>query len=301
MQRNTFSASSQDIDLRLVRYFTVVAEFRHFGRAAEDLRVAQPSLSRQIRRLEQQVGARLLDRTSQGTRLTGAGEAFLPRARALLTSAAQAVAAARAAAEPTRFTVGTVTGIDITPAVGELRRQHPDADVHTVDLLWDEARTDLLEHRIDAAVARLLPRTDGLDVTILYDEPRVLLVPRDHRLAGKESVSIDDIADEPIPRMPDPAWNAVFRIDPRPDGSPAPDGPLVNAVEDKIEIIAAGQSVAIVSAGMRAESFHPNLTTVPLHGAEPIHVLLATRAGDGGRLVAAFRKCARDHLRPSAR
>ena len=129
-----------------------------------------------------------------------------------------------------------------------------------MDLLWDEARTDLLEHRIDAAVARLLPRTDGLDVTILYDEFRVLLVPRDHRLAGKESVSIDDIV-------------------------------------DKIEIIAAGQAAAIVSAGMDAESLHPNLTTVPLRGVEPIHVLLATRAGDGGRLVAAFRKCARDHLR----
>ena len=82
-----------DLDLRLVRYFTVVAEHRHFGRAAADLLVAQPSLSRQIRRLEQQLGARLLDRTPQGTRLTEAGEVFLPKARALLRSAAQAAAA----------------------------------------------------------------------------------------------------------------------------------------------------------------------------------------------------------------
>jgi DNA-binding transcriptional LysR family regulator len=77
-----------DLDLRLVSYFVVVAEHRHFGRAAAALRVAQPSLSRQIRRLEQQLGVRLLDRTSQGTGPTEAGEVFLPRAKALLRSAA---------------------------------------------------------------------------------------------------------------------------------------------------------------------------------------------------------------------
>src|SRR5690349_23388755 len=95
-----------DLDLRLVRYFTVVADHRHFGRAAAALRVAQPSLSRQIRHLEQQLGARLLDRTPQGSQLTEAGAVFLPRARALLRSAAQAAAQARAAAEPSRITIG---------------------------------------------------------------------------------------------------------------------------------------------------------------------------------------------------
>src|SRR5213080_689107 len=94
-----------DLDLRLVRYFTVVAEHRHFGRAAEELRVAQPSLSRQIQRLEHDLGARLLDRTPQGTRLTEAGEVFLPQAKALLKSAAQAAAQARAAAQPSRITL----------------------------------------------------------------------------------------------------------------------------------------------------------------------------------------------------
>src|ERR1700759_3290339 len=87
-----------DLDLRLVGYFVVVAEHRHFGRAASALRVGQPSVSRQVRRLEQQLGARLLDRTPQGTRLTDAGEVFLPRAKALLRSAMEARAQARAAA-----------------------------------------------------------------------------------------------------------------------------------------------------------------------------------------------------------
>src|ERR1700723_1079823 len=81
-----------DLDLRLVRYFTVVAEHRHFGRAAAALHLAQPSLSRQIQRLEQQLGARLLDRTPQGSQLTEAGEVFLPQAKALLRPAGQGVA-----------------------------------------------------------------------------------------------------------------------------------------------------------------------------------------------------------------
>jgi DNA-binding transcriptional LysR family regulator len=281
-----------DLDLRLVRYFTVVAEYRHFGRAAEALRVAQPSLSRQIRHLEQQLGARLLDRTPQGSRLTEAGEVFLPLARALLRSADQAAARTLAAAQPSRITIGYTIGLIVTPAVRQLRREQPDADVQTLHLDWNEPREALLDHRVDAVVTRLPIRTDGLHVTVLYDEPRVLLVPLDHRLAGKESVSIDDIADEPIPRLPDPAWNAYWRIDPRPDGSPAPDGPLVEAIEDKNELIAAGQAVAVIPAGVAAGSPRPDLTTIPLHGVEPSHVVLATRAGDRGRLVAAFRKCA---------
>jgi DNA-binding transcriptional LysR family regulator len=260
----TQDTAGPDLDLRLVRYFTVVADRRHFGRAAADLLVAQPSLSRQIRKLEADLGARLLDRTPQGARLTEAGEIFLPRARALLRSAAQATAAARAAAQPARITVGFTSGLIITPAVRDLRRRYPDADVATQHLPWNEPRAALLDHRADVVVTRLPLETRGLRVTILYDEPRVLLVPRGHALAGKESVSLADIAGEPIPRLPDAAWNAYWRIDPRPDGSPAPDGPEVSAVEDKLELIAAGQAVAIVSAGMRADRLHPELTTVSL-------------------------------------
>lgn len=288
-----------DLDLRLVRYFTTVAEHRHFGRAAAALHVTQPSLSRQVQRLEGQLGARLLDRTPRGTRLTEAGEVFLPRARALLRSAAQAAAYTRAAAEPRRITIGYTTGLIITPAVRELRDRHPDADVHTRHVAWNEPRPALLEQRVDAVVARLPFRTDQLSVTVLYDEPRVLLVRRDHRLAGKEAVTLDDIADEPLPRLPDPAWNAFWRIDPRPGGHPAPDGPLVEAVEDKFEIIAAGQAVAIVSSGLRAGAHHPDLTTVPLRGVEPSQVVLATRSDDHRRLVAAFRTSARTHLTAS--
>jgi DNA-binding transcriptional LysR family regulator len=287
-----------DVDLRLVRYFVVVADHRHFGRAATALRVAQPSLSRQIRRLEQQLGARLLDRTPQGTRLTEAGEAFLPSAKTLLRSAARAVAQTRAAAQPSRITIGYTTGLIVTPAARELRRQHPDADVHTVHLEWNAARQSLLDHRVDAVVTRLPFPTDQLHVTILYDEPRVLVVPLDHRLAGKESITLDDIADEPMPRIrdSDPTWSAFWRVDPRPDGRRAPDGPFIDALEDKFEVIAAGQAVAITAGGSHISALRPDLTTIPLEGVEPSHVVVACRADDRSRLVAAFRKLAGSHM-----
>jgi DNA-binding transcriptional LysR family regulator len=286
-----------DLDLRLVRYFTAVAEHRHFGRAAADLHVAQPSLSRQVQRLEQQLGARLLDRTPQGTRLTEAGEVFLPQAKELLRSASQAAAETRAAARPSRITIGYTTNVVVTAAVRELRERHPEADVQTLFVEWNEPRVALLERRVDAVVARLPFATQGLHVTVLYDEPRVLLLPVDHPLAGRASVTLEDFEDEPQPQLPDPEWNAFWRVDPRPDGRPAPAGPVVAAIEDKIELIAAGEAVAIVPGGMHAKTIRPNLTTVPIEGIEPSHVALATRAGDRHRLLADFRRAAEAHLR----
>src|SRR6202161_130234 len=184
------SPPEADLDLRLVRYFTVVAEHRDFGRAAGALHLAQPALSRQMRPLEQQLGAPLRDRTPQGSRLTEAGEVFLPLARALLRSAAQATARTRAAAQPSPITAGYTTGLIATSAVRELRHRHPDADVRTMHLGWDQPREALLDRRVDAVVARLPFATSGLHVTILFDEPRELLVPLDHRVAGERTVEV---------------------------------------------------------------------------------------------------------------
>ena len=99
-----------------------------------------------------------------------------------------------------------------------------------------------------------------------------------------------------MPWTNDPLLNAFWRIDPRPDGSPAPSGPFVTAVEDKIELIAGGQAVAIMPASGRIRGLRPDLTTIPLEGVEPSQVVLATRAGDRSRLVVAFRKYAEAHL-----
>ncbi|WP_019060405.1 LysR family transcriptional regulator [Streptomyces prunicolor] len=289
-----------DLDLRLVRYFTVVAEELHFGRAAAVLHLAQPSLSRHVRRLEGELGVRLFDRTAQGTQLTEAGEAFLPRARALLRSAEEAAALVRAVGQPSRVVVGFMTGLIITPAVRALRAGHPEADVHSRFLGWGELPSALLEHRVDVVVGRLPFATEGLSVSVLYEESRVLLMPVGHRLAGKEYVTLDDIADEPVPRFPDEEFNAVWRVDPRPGGRPAPAGPFVREFEDKLEVIAAGEAVALVPAGAVKKGLRLDLTTVPIEGAPPVPVVLATRAGEENRrLLAAFRACAEDHLTPA--
>src|SRR5262249_52301118 len=152
------------------------------------LHVAQPSLSRQIRRLEQQIGVGLFDRSPQNVKLTKTGEVFLPLAKVLLRSARQAVARTRYTAQPGRITIGYTTTMFITPAVRALRREHPDADVKTVHLGWNQPRDALLDHGVDAVVCALPFSTDELDVTILYDEPRVVIVAVDHRFSGRQSV-----------------------------------------------------------------------------------------------------------------
>lgn len=283
-----------DFDLRLVRCFTVLAEYCHFGRAAAALCIAPSTLSRQIDRLEQDVGVRLLDRRPQGTRLTGAGEAFLPGARALLRAAIEAANYARSTANH-RITVGYATNLVITSAVRELRHQHRGVDVRTLYLDWHQPRAALLDHRVDVAVARLPLSTDQLDVTVLDEQPRVLVLPLDHHLAGKESVRLDDIADEPLPRVADPDWNAFWRVDPRPDGSAAPDGPLVGAWEDALELVATGQAVCLAPAAAR-QGLRADLTTVPVEDVGPCRVVLASRAGDGNRLLADFREIAATFL-----
>ncbi|MFE2462578.1 LysR family transcriptional regulator [Streptomyces sp. NPDC059402] len=289
--------SAPDLDLRLVRYFAVVAEHLNFARAAAALRVAQPSLSRQIQRLEDALGVRLLERTPRGSRLTAAGAAFLPQAQTLLHTAHQAVLSARAAAPPRTVTIGYVEDLVITPAVRDLRRLHPDAHIRTLHLDWDEARA-LPDGRVDALVLRTpLPIPgDGLDVTVLYDEPRALLVPAVHRLAREKSVTPDDFTDEPLVACAGMAalWTGFWRLDPRPDGSPAPLGPLlVDTFEDKLEAVADGRAIALVPADDRRCTLRDDLAVVPVEGVEPCQVVVATRLADANPLVAHFRDSAR--------
>ncbi|WP_346433679.1 LysR family transcriptional regulator [Nonomuraea composti] len=288
-----------DLDLRLVRYFTVVAEHLNFARAAAALHLAQPSLSRQIQRLEEMLGVRLLERTTQGSRLTAAGAAFLPQAQALLHAARRAALSARAAAPPRTITVGYLEDLVITPAVRDLRRRHPDAHVRTRHLDWDEARA-LPDGQVDVLVARTpLPIPgDGLTETVLYDEPRVLLVPAGHRLAGEESLTRDDFADDPLVACAGvaPMWARFWRLEPRPDGQPAPLALVVDTFEDKLELVAEGRALAVVPAGDRRVTLRDDLATVPVEGIEPCQVVVVHRTGDRNPLVADFMTSARTFL-----
>lgn len=298
----TYAGGVDDLDLRLVHAFTVVAEHLHFGRAAADLHVAQPALSRQIRRLEAQLGVRLFARDTRGTHLTEAGTAFLPGAREALGVARAAAAAAREVERPARLVVGYVAGLFVTAPVRALREAHPDADVRTLHLDWREPRPALLEHRVDVAVARLPFPTAGLEVHRLHDEPRVLLVARGHPVAGRESVRLADFADEPIARLadPEPAFAAFWRVEPRPGGRPAPSGPVVDTPEDRLEVVAAGEAVALAGAAVMNGALRPDLAAVPVEDLGPVPVVLAHRAGDRRELVVAFARLAAAHLGPRA-
>lgn len=276
-----------DLDLRLVRYFTVVAEHLNFGRAAAALHLAQPSLSRQIQRLEHELGVRLFDRTPQGSQLTDAGRAFLPQAQGLLHAARQAELTARSASPQQAITIGYVADLVITEAVRELRRRHPDARVSTRHLTWQDTHA-LPELRVDALVARLpLPfPPDQLRVTVLYDEPRVLVVPTSHPFAGKESVTLDDLADEQLVACASSPtiWSGSL------------ESSLDDSFEDKLEVVADGRAIAILPAGDRRPTLRADLATVPVHGIDPCQVVLATRADDPNPLVSTFHDIAATHV-----
>lgn len=116
----------------------------------------------------------------------------------------------------------------------------------------------------------------------------MLVVPTFHRLAGRTSVTIDDFADEALVRYTDAAYDAFWRLDPRPNGRPTPEGPLAMSAADKLELIASGQALALAPAGGEHTPLRHDLTTIPVEGIAPCRVVLATRAEDRGPLVQDF-------------
>lgn len=291
------ASTASDLDLRLVRYFIVVAEHGNLGRAADALHIAQPSLSRQLQRLEVQVGARLLDRTPRGTTLTAAGSDFLAHARRLLQTAERAVTSARSVTAPESIVVGHSGNVIVTPAVAELRRRHPLASIQTRALMPDAIRDALFAEEIDVAVSRMPFDEDSLEVEQLYEEDRVLVMPIDHPLAARETVTLADFAGEPLVRVPDAAGDAWWRIDPRPDGSRAPDGPVARAAGDKFEFVASGQALLVMPPGPASSGFREDLTQRRIIGIPRTPVVLATRLGERRALVDEFRELARELLR----
>ncbi|GIF42352.1 LysR family transcriptional regulator [Actinoplanes xinjiangensis] len=278
----------QDLELRLVRYFTAVAAHQHFGRAAAELHVAQPALSRQIQRLEKHLGAQLLDRGPQGTRLTPAGQAFLPRAQALLQAARQAELAVRKQAETERITIGYVEDLVITAAVRELRRHHPHAEIATRHLSCRDVRA-LSDKRVDALIGRApLPlAADEVLTTPLYEEHRILVVPRGHSLAGRASVTSEELAGEKAAPCAFEAgdWTSYQLL--------GPDVPPLDSYEDKLELVASGQAIAVLPVGDLRSSLRPDLVTVPIEGAPPSRVVVVSRKDDPNPMIGRFRLAAK--------
>jgi DNA-binding transcriptional LysR family regulator len=238
------------MELRHLRYFVAVAEEEHLGRAARRLHVSPPPLSKQIRQLEEELGAALFARVGRGLKLTEAGRVFLERARAVLSEVARSVAAVQATSRGDRghLTVGfTETGphAEIVPAAtAELRRRHAGVAIELVPMNWPDEIPALLARRIDAALCNGVPDEPGLDSVRLLRERIVLALPRDHPLARNRTVSVRAIRDEPFIWLPRSALSDAFR---RSIAEFAARGASVNVV---VEARSTATRVGMVAAGM---------------------------------------------------
>jgi LysR family hca operon transcriptional activator len=192
------------MELRHLRYFIAVAEEGSFINAAERrLHTAQPSLSRQMRDLEQEVGVKLLERKARGIGLTAAGQAFLDHARLVLMQLDAAGEAARRAEQPARpgFVVGFLAGQEVvwlSETLRILREEAPGVEVTISSLSSPELANALMQGRMDAALLRHETETSGLAFKFLVKEPMLVIVPATHRLALQKSISPQDLARETL-------------------------------------------------------------------------------------------------------
>jgi len=271
-----------DLDLRKLRYFVAVADKLHFGRAADELHIAQPVLSRQIRALEHDLGTPLLTRDSHGVALTDAGRQLLTDAGPLLASAhAVRRRVTVAALGGRRLMVGFRAGIAVTPAVRRFATRHPGVIVDVQRIDWDDQATMLLDGRIDVGYVRLPIDEAGLRVIPLYTEPRVAVLPAGHRLAGKEQITEADLAGEPLVWPADPSTQPTRR--PHPNA-----GYLVRGVDETLEHVAAGRGISFLARSATVFYSHPDVGYVPVPELAPEQVCLAVAASRTSPVVEDF-------------
>jgi LysR family hca operon transcriptional activator len=191
-----------EMELRHLRYFVAVAEAGSLTVAAEQiLHTSQPSLSRQIRDLEQEVGAKLLTRRTRGIELTPAGRVFLDHARLVLSQVEAGAEAARRVAHPAKpcFTMGFLTGHELTwmpEAIKILRDELPNIDVMISSQYSPMLADGLTKGKIDAAFLRREKGSPDLAFRLLVKEPLVLVLPGNHRLAAHRAISPQDLVSE---------------------------------------------------------------------------------------------------------
>jgi LysR family hydrogen peroxide-inducible transcriptional activator len=191
------------MELHQLRYICAIAETGSFSRAAEHCHVAQPSLSQQVSKLEDELGARLFDRLGRRVRLTDAGRAFLPRARVIL----QEVEAARFEVDDARhdrkgnITVGVIPTIApyFMPArVAAFARKFPEATLRIVEETTPVLVEGVRDLSLDMAILSLPLRQREFEITSLLKEPLYAVLPRNHALAKHSEVSLRDLRTEPF-------------------------------------------------------------------------------------------------------
>ncbi|WIB62980.1 LysR substrate-binding domain-containing protein [Curtobacterium sp. MCBD17_040] len=287
-----------DLDLRKLRYFVAVADTLSFGRAAEQLRIAQPVLSRQIRALEQELGTQLFVRDTRGTELTDNGRLLRAEVQPLLASAA---AVRRRVAIAARgedvFTVGFMPGLTVTGAVRTFRRGAPEVDVRVMRTGWEDQVAVLHDGRAD--VSYLREPFDGAEVrtVFLHDEPRVVMLPSDHPLAGTDQVTMGDLGSEELLQDPAavPEWSGSAPSRRAGDGSAKRRS---RTVEEKLELVAGGAGVAILPLSTARFYRRLDVRFVAVTDLAPTAVHIAWEASRASARIAAFVDAARADVAP---
>jgi LysR family hca operon transcriptional activator len=270
------------MELRHLRYFVAVVEEGSLTVAAERrLHTAQPSLSRQIRDLEYEVGAQLLVRSARGIALTEAGRAFLDHARLALSQTEAAVEAARRAAQPAKakFALGFLTGqeMDWMPEVMKLLKDElPNIDVTISSEHSPKLADALMRGRLDLAFLRPEPRMPGLEYKTVATEPLIVVLPSDHRLASRDVIPLRELKGEVFLGMSEtaPTLRAVIDDYMKRSGVDLRPAHLIDNLAMAMSLVASTRGVTLVPA--YARNFLPwSVTSRPLAGDAPTIDLVA--------------------------
>src|SRR5438270_2776857 len=191
------------MELRQLRYLVALAEERHFTRAAEREHIAQPALSQQIRRLEQEVGLALVERTTRHVAMTAAGEVLVARARRILAEldAAHAELQALSGVHTGHVSVGTIHTmgpVDVSLALAIFHQRHPGVELTVREQSSEELAEMLRVDQLDLAFLSVTERVEshGLALEQLISEELVVILPLDHRLASRRRIRMAELANE---------------------------------------------------------------------------------------------------------
>jgi DNA-binding transcriptional LysR family regulator len=240
------------MELRQLRYFVTVAEELHFARAAERLRIVQPAVSQQIRRLERELGVELFCRSPRRVTLTAAGIRLLPEARAALTAAARvrAVASAARSAMPTALRLGTSTGLgDHLDRLME--RLGPGVRVELASGTAAERAERVLDGSLDAAFVRGSWEYPGLRRIPVWAEKLLVAVSARHPLAHEPEIKLAGLAPFPLRlterRNNAPLVDLMIRACREAGFTPVP-GPAAAVLTDTLALIGADDTWTVVYA-----------------------------------------------------
>jgi DNA-binding transcriptional LysR family regulator len=252
------------VELRALRYFVTVADELHFGRAADRLHIAQPAVSRQVARLERELGVRLFDRSPRRVRLTEAGHRVLDAAREALAAADRVRVAASPRAGVMR--IGTGTGqftARLERGIDALREQAPAFDVVLVDLPLPARLNALRQGETDLALVRGVRAAPGLRVLPTWTESLFAVVSARHRAAGRTAVGVAELAGGPFRASQDHDPSVLAAL--REAAAPVRPGRRAGTLGDAIvEIGSDPRSWTVLPADQVAELRSTRVRAIPL-------------------------------------